>query len=253
MFIIFLSTVLIVLIALCGNLIIRKIGHSHQIIMRLVGFSSGALLGGVFFNLLPEMVREGIQPFSFGLVLFTIIAYLLIEKFLFWRHSHDDIEHIHPHAFESVRVKGKPRSIGYINLLGDTIHNFLDGIIIFGAYNVSFEFGLATTLAIALHEIPQEISDLGVLLFSGFKFKKALLYNVIAASAVVFGAAFGSLVLFKFESMLLYLLPLAVGGFLYIAVSDMLPILREEKNKKEFLLNFTFLVFGALFMLLFKD
>lgn len=242
MFIVFLSTVLIVLIALSGNLIIRKIGHSHQIIMRLVGLSSGALLGGVFFNLLPEMVTEGIRPFSFGLVLLTIIVYLLIEKFLFWRHSHDDFENI----------QERPRSIGYINLLGDTIHNFLDGIIIFGAYNVSFEFGLVTTLAVALHEIPQEISDLGVLLFSGFKFKKALLYNVIAASAVVFGAAFGSLVLFKFESMLLYLLPLAVGGFLYIAVSDMLPILREEKNKKEFLLNFTFLIFGALLILLFK-
>ncbi len=242
MLIIFLSTVSIVLIALFGNLVISRIGHSRQIIMRLVGFSSGALLGAVFFNLLPEMATEGIRPFSFGLVLLTIIVYLLIEKFLFWRHSHDDIEH----------TQGKPRSIGYINLLGDTIHNFLDGIIIFGAYNVSFEFGLATTLAVALHEIPQEISDLGVLLFSGFKFKKALLYNVIAASAVVLGAAFGSLVLFKFESMLLYLLPLAVGGFLYIAVSDMLPILREEKNKKEFLLNFAFLVFGALFMLLFK-
>ena len=253
MFIVFLSTFLIVLIALSGNLIIRKIGHSHQIIMRLVGFSSGALLGGVFFHLLPEMAREGIRSFSFGLVFLTIMAYLLIEKFLFWRHSHDDIEHIRSHAFESARIQEKPKSLGYINLLGDTVHNFIDGIIIFGAYNVSFEFGLATTLAVALHEIPQEISDLGVLLFSGFKFKKALLYNVIAASSVVFGAAFGRLVLFKFESILLYLLPLAVGGFLYVAISDMLPILREEKNKKEFLLNFAFLIFGALFMLLFRD
>ena len=240
MLIIFASTILIVLVALFGNLLIRKIGHSHAIIMRLVGFSSGALLGGVFFYLLPEMTDEGIQSFSFGLVLLTIVVYLLIEKFLFWRHSHDDIEHLH----------GRPKTIGYINLLGDTVHNFIDGLIIFGAYNVSFQFGLVTTLAVALHEIPQEISDLGVLLFSGFKFKKALLYNVIAASSVVLGAAFGKVVLFGFEPMLLYLLPVAVGGFLYIAVSDMLPILRGEHDKKEFLLNFAFLIFGVLFMML---
>ncbi len=243
MFIVFLSTVLIVLIALVGNLIIRKIGHSHEIIMRLVGFSSGSLLGGVFFHLLPEMVAEKIQNFSFGLVLLTILTYLLIERFLFWRHSHDDIDHFH----------GQSKSIGYINLLGDTVHNFIDGLVIFGAYSIDFNFGLVTTLAVALHEIPQEISDMGVLLFSGFKFKKAILYNVFAASSVVLGAVCGGLLFSRFESLLLYLLPVAVGGFLYIAVSDMLPILREEKNKKEFLLNFFFLVLGALFIMAFKN
>lgn len=244
MLIILLSTVLIVLIAFSGNLVIRKIGHSHEIIMRLVGFSSGSLLGGVFFHLLPEMVEENLRGFSFGLILLTIIFYLLMEKFLFWRHSHDDLDDSGKHNH---------KSIGYINLLGDTVHNFIDGLVIFGAYSIDFNFGLVTTLAIALHEIPQEISDLGVLLLSGFKFEKAILYNVLSASSVVLGAIFGNLLTAKSGSILFLLLPIAVGGFLYIAVSDMLPILRGEKNKKQFVLNFVFLAAGVLLMVLFKD
>lgn len=245
MLIIFLSSASIVLIALLGNLVIRRFGHSHEIIMRLVGFSSGALLGGVFFNLLPEMIAEGLQKHSFPLILVTIVGYLILEKFLFWRHSHDDCLDCPPDH----RHAGQ-KSIGYINLIGDSIHNFIDGVIIAGAYGINFQFGLVTTLAVALHEIPQEISDLGVLLFSGFKFKKAILFNVIAASSVVFGAFFGQYFILKLPQALTFLLPVAVGGFLYIAVSDMLPILRGEHDKKEFSINFAFLILGILFIMI---
>jgi len=235
MLIVFLSTVLIVLIALVGNLIIRKIGHSHEIIMRLVGFSSGSLLGGVFFHLLPEMVAEKIQNFSFGLVLLTILTYLLIERFLFWRHSHDDIDHFH----------GQSKSIGYINLLGDTVHNFIDGLVIFGAYSIDFNFGLVTTLAVALHEIPQEMGDLGVLLHGGFSKRKALFLNFGFALFAIAGAVVGLLIGGTSELFLRFILPFTAGGFLYIANADLFPELhKNSKSGFDRLLHFLFILAG---------
>ncbi|KKU09997.1 MAG: Zinc/iron permease [Parcubacteria group bacterium GW2011_GWB1_46_8] len=236
------SAVLIVVVALLGGMLVRRIGGTREVLLRLVGFSSGALLGGVFFHLLPELIEEGSGRGPLGVVLGTIVIYLFIEKFLFWRHCHggEDCQK-HPVGH-----------LGYMNLLGDGVHNFLDGIIIASAYSVDFGLGVVTTLTVALHEVPQEMGDLGVLLYSGFKFRTAIIYNILAASSVVVGAVVGHFLINSLVGVTQYFLSVAIGGFLYIAISDMLPILREETDKKEFLYNFIFLLLGALMMAVFS-
>lgn len=205
----------------------------NKILSRLVALSSGALLGGAFLHLMPEGTEELGSKVFFTCVLAAIIFYLLVEKILHWRHCH----------------KGggceTHRSMGYMNLIGDAVHNFIDGLVIAGAFVVDIRLGLITAVAMALHEIPQEIGDFGVLLYSGFKKKRALFLNFVSALLVVAGGICGW-ILSRFSiGAEKYLLPLAAGGFIYIAVSDLMPELRKNLSLKRFFVDLLFLVAGV--------
>ena len=157
------------------------------------------------------------------------ILFFLIEKILHWRHCHE--EHCQIHSF------------AYINLFGDSVHNFIDGLIIAASFVASIPLGITTTLAVALHELPQEIGDFGVLVYAGFKRSKALLMNFLTAITAVLGGLIGFYLSSYAESFMMFLLPFAAGGFLYISASDLVPELRKELNMKKFSLIFiTFLV-----------
>jgi len=162
------------------------------------------------------------------------VLFYLIEKIFHWRHCHQD--HCDVHTF------------GYVNLIGDSIHNFIDGLIIAATFLVDVRLGITTSLAIALHEIPQEIGDFGVLLYAGFERMKALVLNFLVALTVVAGGIVGYFLSFRLEGLLVYLLPLAAGGFLYISTSDLIPEIRKETNLKKSLLSFTFFIIGILIM-----
>lgn len=213
------------------------------LLIYLISFSAGALLGDSFLHLLPEMVEE--QGFSIQIslgVLAGIVVFFILEKMIHWRHCHmpiDNKEHIHPFA--------------YTNLFGDGLHNFLDGLIIAASYLVSLPAGIATTIAVILHEIPQEIGDFGVLLHAGFSKKKALLMNFISALAAVLGAVVALVLNNNIEGIQKILVPIAAGGFIYIAASDLIPELHKETRLKvSFLQVLAFLIgIGIMALLLF--
>lgn len=210
----------------------------NKILLKLVALSSGALLGGAFLHLMPEGIEKMEPKLFFMLVLGAIILYLLVEKILHWRHCHKGA-HCDTH-----------HTIGYMNLIGDSVHNFIDGLIIAAAFIVNVPLGIITAVAVAMHEIPQEIGDFGVLLYSGFSKKRALLLNFLVALMVVVGGVVG-FVLSKFSVISeTYFIPIAVGGFIYIATSDLFPELRKSASLKKFLSDFIFLIIGASIMLL---
>ena len=209
-----------------------------RIVKFLVAFSAGTLIGGAFLHLMPEAAEELDTETLFGIFISAFAGFFLIEKLLFWRHCHKEDCPVH--------------SFGYMNLVGDGIHNFIDGLVIAGAFLIDWQLGLATTLAIAAHEIPQEIGDFGVLVHAGFKYKSALLVNYLVALTVVLGGLAGYLFFSFLAAFLPYILPVAAGGFVYIAASDLIPEIREERNVKKSAANYLIFLLGILLMLAVK-
>ncbi|OGY41068.1 MAG: hypothetical protein A2Y82_01510 [Candidatus Buchananbacteria bacterium RBG_13_36_9] len=209
-----------------------------RITIFLVSLSAGALMGGAFLHLLPEASREMDIDKLCLLVLVAFIFFFLLEKLLFWRHCHKENCPIH--------------TFGYMNLVGDSLHNFIDGLIIVSAFLIDYKLGFATTLAIALHEIPQEIGDFGVLIHAGFQKKKALIINYIVALTVVLGGIVGYFISFSLHNVIPYLLPFAAGGFIYIAASDLMPEIRKEINLKKSMISFLIFILGIVLMFLVK-
>lgn len=214
----FASIVVVSLLSLVGvlTLSVQK-KYIRKAILYLVSFAVGALFGDALIHLLPEAFENIESSLAVSLLILSgIVIFFVLEKFVCWRHCHiiGSEKHYHP--------------VVVMNLVGDFIHNFLDGIIIGASYVVSIPLGIATTIAVVLHEIPQEIGDFGVLIHGGLSVKKALLYNFLSALAALLGLllvfTLGSLA----SSFSIYLLPVAAGGFLYIAGSDLIPELKHE-------------------------
>ncbi len=216
--------------------------HSKRLqsfLLYLVSFSAGVLLGDVFLHLLPEMVEGAGFTLAGGLfVLSGVVVFFVVEKFIHWRHCHHVGEgHEHPFAF--------------INLWGDGVHNFIDGVVIGASYLVSIPVGFATTLAVIFHEIPQEIGDYGVLLHGGFSRRKALFFNFLLALTAVVGGGI-ALLLGRVEGMLNFLVPFAAGSFIYIAGADLIPELHKEVRVSRSFFQLLFFVLGIVFMALLR-
>jgi len=206
----------------------------NKLILLMVSFSAGALLGGAFLHLIPEAAEElpGINVFLYVLVGFSL--FFLIEKFLYWRHCHKGKCDVH--------------TFSYMNLIGDGVHNFIDGMIIAASFIISVPLGITTTAAIISHEIPQEIGDFGVLVYGGFTKAKALLSNFMTALTALLGVIVGYVMAEVSTIFVTFLLPFAAGGFIYIAASDLVPELHKEKNIMKSLYYFIFFLIGIAFM-----
>ena len=200
----------------------------------LVSLSAGTLMGGAFLHLLPEASEKMGGEGLFMVVLIAFVAFFLVEKLLHWRHCHKDNCEIH--------------TFGYMNLFGDSIHNFIDGLVIAGVFFVDIKLGAITTFAVALHEIPQEIGDFGVLLHAGFSRIKAVILNYLVASTIVLGGFVGYFVSFYSEDIIKYLLPFAAGGFIYISSSDLIPEIRKEPSFKKSSIAFAVFLLGIAIM-----
>jgi len=210
----------------------------QKILLSLVALSAGALMGGAFLHLLPEAIHEEGDEKILLFVLVSFVIFFLIEKLLHWRHCHKSNCSIH--------------TFGHMNLFGDAIHNFIDGMIIAATFVVSVPLGVTTVLAIALHEIPQEIGDFGVLLYAGFGKKKALLLNFLVAMIAVLGGIFGFYLSTYAANSIHFLLPFAAGGFIYIGASDLLPEVRKELSFRKSLLSFGMFILGIFIMYVIK-
>lgn len=213
----------------------------NKILMTLVSFSAGTLFGSAFLHLLPEAVEEqGLTVTVSLLALSGVLVFFLVERFVHYHHTCREPNH---EGYPLVH-KNHAHHLGIMNLAGDLVHNFGDGLIIAGSYLVSIPAGIAATVAVIFHEVPQEIADFGVLLYSGFTKKKALLLNFASATVAILGAVMGLAIGLKYEFFLRLLLPFAAGGFIYIAGSTLIPELHKQCGVKNSILNFLALVAG---------
>ena len=189
----------------------------------LVSFAVGGLFGGAFFHLIPEALEhfEGTSTGSL-IIIIGILLFFILEKFLHWRHNHTK-------SFTDSTVKVH----GPINIIADAFHNFIDGVLIAASFQISIELGIATSLAVLIHEIPQEIGDFGVLIHSGYSTKKALLYNLLSALSAFAGVLLVLILGQGAQSFSNYIIPLAAGGFIYLAGSDLIPELHNEHSFKK--------------------
>ncbi|PIR58036.1 MAG: ZIP family metal transporter, partial [Parcubacteria group bacterium CG10_big_fil_rev_8_21_14_0_10_38_31] len=198
----------------------------------------GALLGDAFIHLIPEALEDSTSAtLTSILVIVGIILFFILERFLHWHHHGEDKEEhdIHP--------------VGKLVLLSDGVHNFLDGIIIGASFMISVPIGIATTLAVIIHEIPQEVGDFAVLLHSGYTKRQALWLNFLSALASVFGAIVFFILGEFAEISFIYFLPISAGGFIYIAMSDLIPELHKTKETKHSIFQLTAIAIGVLAMI----
>lgn len=217
-----LSVFIVSLISFIGIFTLSfKADKLRKILVYFVAFSAGALFASAFLHLIPEVIEQtGFNLRISFFVLGGIVLFFIIEKIIRWNHCHMPITKTHVHSF------------AIMNVVGDALHNFLDGLAIVGSYIISFPLGVATTFAVVIHEIPQEIGDFGILLHGGFSRRKALLVNFLTALTAIFGAIVG-LILFDFvEGIEFILVPIAAGGFIYIAGSDLIPELQKHSESR---------------------
>jgi len=235
-----LSVILVSLVSFIGIFTLSiKEKTLKKILIYFVSFSVGGLLGDAFIHLLPEAIRLNSEINLSLYILLGIIISFGVEKFIHWRHCHIPTSKEHPHPFV------------LMNLIGDSIHNFIDGLIIGASYLTSVQIGIATTIAVILHEIPQEIGDFGVLIHGGFKRKKALILNFATALTAIAGTIISLLIGSYVENLTNVLIPFAIGSFIYIASSDLIPELHKETNPIKSVMQLIMLLAGIGIMYLF--
>jgi zinc and cadmium transporter len=213
----------------------------HKILHFLVSFAVGGLFGDAFIHLLPEAFKELGAKLATSLYMVSgILIFFILEKFLRWRHCHSPTttEHLHP--------------VVTLNLIGDGVHNLIDGMIIGASFSMSIPVGIATSLAVILHEIPQEIGDFGVLVHGGLSVKKALFFNFLSGITSILGAVISLSIGMHIKNYTVTLLAITAGGFIYIAGSDLIPELHEGCDTKVSYAigQFVFIVLGVLVMAL---
>ena len=209
-----------------------------SILSYLVAFAAGALIGDAFIHLLPEAIEENgfVLGTSFAIIAGMLVLFV-VEKIIHWRHCHIEEEsHHHPFAI--------------VNLVGDSVHNFIDGMVIAAAYLVSIPVGLATTFAVVMHEIPQEIGDFGVLVHGGFTTSRALFFNLLTALTAVAGAVVVLVIGTQFQNSISWLIPFAAGNFIYIAAADLFPELHKEVKWNKSVLQLVAVLLGIGVMVL---
>ncbi len=236
------SVVVVSLISLVGIFTLSiKIEKLRKILIYMISFAAGALLGDAFIHLLPSVIEE--HGFGLNISIYVLVGIgvmFVVEKVIHWRHCHHPTCDDHPHPF------------ALMNLFGDGVHNFIDGLVIGAAYLVSIPVGVATTIAVVLHEIPQEIGDFGVLIHGGFSKAKALMLNFATALTSVLGVVVALLISSYVENLTMFLIPFAAGGFIYIASADLIPEMHKTVKISRSLLQFLFftLGIGVMFLIL---
>ena len=229
-----LSVVIVSLISLVGVMMVMLgSGRLDRIIPLLISLAVGALFGDALIHLLPEAFEDSLAPSLVSLcILLGILFFFLLERFLHWHHEHhaQSVNPVHP--------------VAYINLVADAFHNFLDGVIIGASYLISIPIGLATTLAVVLHEIPQEQGDFAILVHAGFTPRRALLMNLLSALLAVVGAVTSLLLGPAVSGYTAFMLPLIAGGFIYIAGADLIPELHHDHELPGSLAQFAMILVG---------
>ncbi len=204
----------------------------------LIGFAIGMLLGAGFLHLLPEALeqaRDSTQGLM-GTALFAILVFFILEKGLIWRHHHHHAGHEHPASAEA--------PAGTLILIGDSVHNFLDGVLVAAAFLADGSLGVVTALAVIAHEVPQELGDFAILLHSGYSRARAFTYNLLSSLAMIAGATIAWFALGHITDLIPYLLTFTAASFIYVAVSDLMPALNRKIGLSETLIQILLIGIG---------
>lgn len=210
-----------------------------KILLSLVSLSAGTMLAAAFLHLLPEAIDALGVVLPFQLTLASFIGFFILERFLHWRHCHHK-DHMSKHT------------MGTMNLIADALHNFLDGVLIAASFATGAGIGIVATLAIAMHEIPQELGDFGVLLHSGYTRKRAILFNVLVSLTAILGGILGYVASHVMTQFAHLLIPIAAGGFIYISAADLIPELSRETSTKRTISMISTFILGVVIMYLIK-
>ncbi|EKE14874.1 MAG: hypothetical protein ACD_12C00259G0004 [uncultured bacterium] len=228
-----LSVTIVSLISLVGVFTLGiKEKSLNKILIYFVSFSAGALLGDVFIHLIPEVFRNGATTYTSLYFLTGIFVSFLIEKIIYWRENHS-----------SSILGSKVKNFAYMILYGDGVHNFIDGLAIGASFLISIPVGVATSIAIILHEIPHEIGDFAALIHGGLSKRKAIYYNFISALTSIIGTVVALLLNQQINGINKFLIPFATANLIYIAGTNLIPVLHKEKQfRKSFIQIFTFML-----------
>jgi zinc and cadmium transporter len=223
--------------------------HRNTVLPHGISFAIGALLAVAFWGLIPEAFAE-IKPEQFqalsGTILAGVLGFFVLEKLLIWRHCHSGSCEAHGDEDDHGHSHGTAKSAGALIILGDGIHNFVDGVLIAAAFLTDVQLGIVTSLAVAAHEIPQEVGDFAILLHSGYSKSKALFYNILASLTTVLGGVLAYFGLEDLHDSLPYFLALAASSFIYIAVADLIPSLHKKTDMKTSLQQIALIAAGVL-------
>lgn len=207
---------------------------SKKVLIVLMSLSVGTLLGAVFLHFLPEAFSRGYMVSTALYIVLGFLVLFVVEKFLHYHHQHGKkLLPGHSHGY----------AIGPINLIGDAVHNFIDGLVIAGSYIVSIPLGIAATISIILHELPQELADFGVLLYAGYSKRKALFFNFLSAITALVGVVVGFII--DRSGFTAFILPFASGNLLYIAAANLTPELHQHCNLKESIVHILAILAGV--------
>ena len=236
---IILATTTIGLISLIGVIFIFGKEKKPSFLKALISLAAGSLLAAALLDLLPEAIEKGtISPTTIlGTALFSIVFFFLLEKIFHWHHCRcEDCGNPCP---------PNKKNLIAVNLIGDGIHNLIDGFLIASAFMLNFQTGLVVTFAVILHEIPQEITDFGILLFAGLTKVKALIYNLIIALTAVAGGIVFYFFSKQFEHMVPLMAAFAAGNFIYLATADLIPELHHETDSRKIISHSLWLLGGV--------
>lgn len=228
-------TLIVSLVSLVGifSLLLKDV-YLKRILLALVAFSAGTLIGGAFLHLLPEAIDLAGGHIVVVYTLFGFLLFFLLERYLHWRHCHNGVCDVH--AFT------------YLNLVGDSVHNFIDGLAIAASFMTDMKLGLVTTLVIICHEVPQEIGDFAVLVYGGFSKARALTMNLLVALTAMLGALLGYFMASAINNFSVMLMSLTAGGFIYVGSCDLIPELHRETDSKKANISMIIFLLGIIFM-----
>ncbi|MFX1451849.1 MAG: ZIP family metal transporter [Promethearchaeota archaeon] len=238
-----------------------------KLLLILVAFGTGAILATALFSLIPEAIHhmeelrsEGVnfnENFLFLYIISGFIIFFFIERFIYWFHGHGHesedklvcYSNKSGMADELMEKGGKIKSYVYLNLLGDGLHNFLDGVVIIVAFLTGIGYGIVVSLAVLFHELPQEVGDYGILVYGGFTKKKALEYNFLSAMVAMLGGVIGYILSSQVRVFNIFILAFSGGGFLYIACTELMPEFTKQKNLKKSILQALIFLIGLLLII----
>ena len=234
------ATIVVSLISLVGVLFTLREQWLTKALSTLVAIAAGALMGAAFLHLIPEAIAQtDNRPDIFVYLLLGFVFFFILEQFLHWHHQHGTEQKIQPFS--------------YLILVSDAVHNFFDGLAIAASFMISLPAGIITTLAVALHEIPQEFGDFAVLVYGGFSRKQALIFNFLSGITAVIGGITGYYAFSLMQASIPYLMLFVSGGFIYIAAADLIPSIKHGAGLRQTIITLVAFSAGIVLMLVMKE